>query len=105
MKADLIRALVLRSGKAEYFRCVERTIERCTFVTKRKDGSPEQRLTFTMEDGRRQWSKSQEAWDKSGWTKNPADMLVGNCGSRLARLEYPDVVHGLYCREEMEMDE
>ena len=43
-----------------------------------------------------------DKWDKSGWGKNPADMLVARAGAKLARLVYPDVVHGLYAPEEME---
>jgi hypothetical protein len=38
----------------------------------------------------------------SGWTKSPNDMLVARASAKLARLVYPDVVHGLYAREEME---
>ena len=101
LAADTIRALVLRSGSAEYFRCTERTNEKATFVTKRK-GEPEMSLTFTMDDARRAWSKSDDAWNKSGWGKNPADLLIARAGAKLARLVYPDVVHGLYAREEFD---
>jgi 5'-3' exonuclease len=101
LSADLIRALVIRSGLAQYFRCTERTAERATFVTKRGD-DPEFALTVTLEEMRRAWPKDQAAWDKSGWGKNPADMLVARAGSKLARLVYPDVVHGVYTPEEMQ---
>jgi 5'-3' exonuclease len=101
LAADLIRALVLRSGMAEYFRCTERTAERATFVTKRK-GDPELALSYTIAEGRTAWQKSEDAWLKSGWTKNPADMLVARAGAKLARLVYPDVTHGLYAPEELE---
>lgn len=101
LAADTIRALVLRSGSAEYFRCTERTNKKATFVTKRK-GEPEMSLTFTMDDARRAWSKSDDAWNKSGWGKNPADLLIARAGAKLARLVYPDVVHGLYAREEFD---
>lgn len=101
MKADLIRALVLRSGKVEYFRCSERDNDHATFVAKR-NGDPEISLTFTIEDARRAWSKSPEAWEKSGYGKNPADMMVARAGAKLARLVAPDVVHGLYAAEEIE---
>jgi DNA polymerase-1 len=100
-KADLIRALVLRSDKIEYFRCTERTDERATFIAKR-NGDPEIKLTFTIEDARRAWSKGDEAWTKSGYGKNPADMLVARAGAKLARLVAPDIAHGLYVREELE---
>lgn len=101
LSADLIRALVIRSGLAEYFRCSERSAEKATFVTKRT-GDPEMSLTVTIGEMRTAWAKDQAAWDKSAWGKNPADMLVARAGSKLARLVYPDVVHGVYTREEIE---
>ena len=101
MAADFIRALVLKSGVVEYFRCTLRTEAAATFVAKRK-GEPEISLTFTIEDGRRAYSKSDESWAKSAWGKNPADMCVARAGAKLARLVAPDVVSGLYAREELE---
>lgn len=101
LSADLIRALIIRSGLAVYFRCTERTPTKATFVTKRGD-DPEMSLTVTIEEMRQAWAKDQGSWDKSGWGKNPADMLVARAGSKLARLVYPDVVHGIYTREELE---
>jgi 5'-3' exonuclease len=104
LSADLIRALVLRSGMAKYFRCTERTAERATFETQRGDDPPIS-LTMTIEEGRAAWAGTQEKWDKSGWGKNPADMLVARAGAKLARLVYPDVVHGLYAPEEFDRAE
>ena len=101
LAADLIRALVIRSGEAKYFRCTERTPERATFVTKRGD-DPELSLTVTIDEAKTAWKGSKQAWDASGWGKVPADMLVARAGSKLARLVFPDVVHGLDAREEME---
>jgi 5'-3' exonuclease len=100
LSADLIRALVIRSGLAKYFRCTERTATRATFETQRGDDPPIS-LSFTIEEARQAWGKSLDAWDKSGWGKNPADMLVARAGAKLARLVYPDVVHGLYAPEEL----
>lgn len=99
LAADLIRALVLRHDAIEYFRCVERTDERATFTAKRK-GDPEISLTFTIEDGRRAWSKKPEAWEASGWGKNPADMCVARASSKLARLVAPEIAFSLYAPEE-----
>ncbi len=101
MSAGTIQSLVLKSKLAAYFRCTERTAERATFVTKRGD-DPEMALTYTIEDGKQAWSKDEAAWKKSGWGRNPADMLVARAASKLARLVYPDVVSGLYAPEEME---
>lgn len=101
MAADLIRAQVLKSGIVEYFRCTERTDDKATFVAKRK-GDPEISLTFTVEDGRRAWSKTDAAWAQSGWGRSPADMCVARASSKLARLIAPEIVHGFYSPEELE---
>jgi hypothetical protein len=110
MKANAIMGVVMKSPQCEYFRVVERTNERATFVTKRK-GDPEVSLTFTIEDGRRGYAKRDsadpskpdaKAWDGSGYTRNPADQLVARASSKLARLVYPDVVFNLYAPEEFD---
>jgi len=101
MSAGTIQSLVIKSGKAKYFRCSERTDQRATFETQRGDDPPIA-LSFSVEDGRRAWPKDDAAFAKSGWGKNPADMCVARAATKLARLVYPDVVSGLYAPEEME---
>lgn len=101
LSADLIRAMVIRSGVAHFFRCTERTATRATFETQRGDDPPIS-LTFTIEEARAAWPKDDIAWLKSGWGRNPADMLVARAGAKLARLVFPDVVHGIYAPEEVE---
>src|ERR1017187_2063917 len=49
LAADLIRALIIKSGKAKFFRCSERTAERATFETQRGDDPPVS-LTYTVEE-------------------------------------------------------
>lgn len=100
MTADLIRARCLSSPACEYFRIVERSAEKATWVTKRK-GDPEVTLTYTISDGRQAWQKDQKAWDASAWGKRPANMVTKTASSELARLVYPDVVGGFYCPEEL----
>lgn len=100
LSADLIRALVINSGHARYFRCTERTPERATFETQRGDDPPIA-LSFTIEEGRAAWAKSDDAWAKSGWGKFPADMLVARASAKLARLVYPDICFGLYTTDEI----
>lgn len=101
MSADLIRALVLKSGHAEYFRCLERTATQATFLTKRK-GDPEVKLTFTVAEGRAAWPKDDAGFQKSGWGRNPADMCVARASAKLARLVYADVVFNMYAPEEFD---
>jgi hypothetical protein len=97
LAADLLRALILRSGKAKYFRATERTNEAATFETQRGDDPP-MTLRYTMADA----ELAGLVKEKSGWKKNPADMLIARAGSKLARLVYPDVVHGIYAPEEFD---
>jgi hypothetical protein len=100
LAAGAIHSLVLTSGKAKYFRCTERTATKVTFETQRGDDPP-MALTFTIEEARQAWPKDEKAWLASGWGKNPADMLVARALTKLARLVYPDITHGLYAPEEL----
>jgi 5'-3' exonuclease len=100
LPAAVIVALVLRSGKAKYFRCTERTAERATFETQR-NGDPPISLAYTIQEARQAWPKDDKAFVASGWGKNPADMLVARASSKLARLVFPDVVHGIYDPDEL----
>lgn len=96
LSAEAIRALVLRSGKAKFFRCTERTPTRATFETQRGDDPP-MSLTYTIEEAQTAGAKN-----GSGYTKNPADMLVARASAKLARLVYPDVTNGMYASEEID---
>lgn len=97
LKADALRATVIRSGILHYFRCTERTAERATFKAKRGD-DPEITLTYTIAEA----NAAGLVKPNSGWAKNPADMLVARAGSKLARLIAPDVIHGIYSTEEFD---
>lgn len=101
LSADLIRALVLKSGACDYFRCVTRTNDGATWETQRKGQAP-QTLSFTLDDGKLAWSKDEKAWKASGWGKNPADMCVARASAKLCRLVYADVCFNLCAPEEME---
>lgn len=102
MSSDLIRGLIMRSGKAKYFRCTERTATQATFETQRVDDDFVYKLTFTIQEGRAAFSGTQEKWEKSGWGRNPADMCVARASSKLGRLAYADVVHNLISAEEVQ---
>lgn len=97
LAADAIRALVMRSGKAKFFRCTERSTERATFEAQRGEDPP-LTLTFTMLEAQ----TAGVVKKGSGWEKHPADMLVARASSKLARLMFPDVVFGLYSPEELD---
>jgi len=91
LSADLIRALIIRSGKAKYFRPVERTDTRATWETQRGDDPPVS-LTFTIEEAR----QAGVVRPNSGWVKYPTDMLTARASAKLARLIYADIVFNLF---------
>jgi len=97
LSAGLIVALVLKSGLAEYFTCTVRTPEKATYITQRKGDPKPIELSFTIEEAR----DAGYIKPNSGWTRNPADMMVARAGAKLARLVYPDVTFGLYDPDEI----
>lgn len=106
--AALMQALCLRSPVCEYFRYVpEESVpgEKATFVTKRA-GNPELKHTFTIQQaiqmGLVDRGKDAAAQKDNNYNKNPDAMLRARCRSELARIEYADVVFGMYSREELE---
>jgi 5'-3' exonuclease len=112
LSAQAMVALVLRGGFAEFFEPVSFSDTEATFETQRKGGRNPVRLTHTIEMAQRAWGAGQpdtakwdakrlDAWQKSGWGKTPADMLVARATSRLARMVYPDLLAGLYTPDEL----
>ena len=95
LSADLLVAIVRRSGLCESWQVVTSTAERCTIETKRRGEPTAARKTWTMEDARRASLNG-----KGTWGSYPAQMLRHRCAADLAREVYPDVVLGLYAPEE-----
>jgi hypothetical protein len=99
MYADAMIALVLVSGKAEYFHRVESSATEATYETKRKGSPKAATLTVTIDDAK-----------AAGWTSNakytsePRRMLEARCKSQLARDCYPDVLRGMAAAEDIEAD-
>jgi DNA polymerase-1 len=91
LAADALRALVIKSGKAKFFRCTERTTERATFETQRGDDPPIS-LSYSVAEAQAAGVMK----PNSGWAKHSADMCIARASSKLARLVYPDVCAGLY---------
>lgn len=98
LAADTMVALVLGSGKAEYFRAVEVSDERVTYETRRVGNPEPQSATWTIADATRAGLMSND-----NWRKYPRAMLKARCRAELSRDVYPDVLAG--CYEESEADE
>jgi 5'-3' exonuclease len=104
LAADALRALVLKSGAAKFFRIVERTEKIATWETWRIGDPMAIKLSYTLTQARAAWQKDQKGWDASGWGRHPEDMLSARASAKLARLVYPDVLFGLYAIEELRDD-
>lgn len=98
LSADLLVALVRRSGECASWRVVESTDTRCEIRTTRKGESQEEVCIWTMERAVKAGVTS-----KPTWKNFPAQMLKARAAAELARQVYPDVgIAGLYTRDEIE---
>ena len=96
LSAQLMVAIILNSGKADYFRLIESTDTSCTYETKRKGRTEPTTHTYTIDDAR-----TAGLLDNDNWKKRPKPMLRARCSSELSRIEYPDLLAGLYTPEEL----
>lgn len=104
LHASLITALVIRSGKADYFKLVKSTDEEAIYKTHRKDDpDPEPTVfRFTIEEAQRaNYTYVREGKRGGNWQKIPRTMLRHRCATELARAVYPDVVMCLYTPDEL----
>ena len=97
LSADLMAALVLRSGVAEYFCPVELSETQATYETRRKGAKNSLRMSFSTADA----DRAGLVRDKGSWKKYGGDMCRARAIARLARTVYPDVCFGLYTPEEI----
>jgi hypothetical protein len=98
LSAQLMVALVLKSGLAKYFEPEEFDDKHAVFVTHRKG----QRKPVRMEHTIVMAQTAGLVKPNSNWVKVPIDMLCARAQSRLCRMVYPDVVGGLYTPDEIE---
>jgi hypothetical protein len=97
LSADLMMALCLQSPDCDFFRMVESTNTKATFEAKRIRDDKATPLTFTMEDAERAGLTTTNA----NYKKYPAQMLRARCIAGLARLVFPEKMHGLYTPDEL----
>lgn len=96
LSADLMVALCLKSPECEYFRCVESTADKATYAAKRFN-NPERKHSWTIDQAKRA-----NLANKDVWKAYPEDMLRHRAAAPLARELFPNLLLGLYCREELE---
>ena len=96
LSADLMVAVVRRSGVCAGWRTVRSTAEECVIETTRVGEDHPATKTWTLADARRAGVTG-----KPIWSQYPAQMLRHRCAADLAREVYPDVLLGLYDPEEL----
>ena len=95
LAADMMVAVVRRSGHCESWRVVESTPHTCTITTLRRGESEPESVTWTAEDAKRAGCGGQT------WQRFPRQMLAHRAAAELARGVYPDVLLGLYTPDEL----
>ena len=97
LAADAMVAVVMSSGAARHFVCVESS-ERIAIYEAQRVGSPKPlRKSFSIEEAERA-----NLLGKDNWKKYPQRMLEARAKAALARDLFPDVLHGIYTPEELE---
>lgn len=98
LAADAMVAVVLGSGKANYFTCIEESDTSVTYETHRKGDPKPRRRTWTIEQ-----AKKAALHLKDNWRGYPRDMLAARAKSGLARDVYPDVLAGVFTHDELDV--
>lgn len=96
LSADTMVALVLSSGLADYFMCIEETDAKVVYETKRKGAPEAQRSTWSTEDTKRAGLNT-----KDNWRLYTRAMMKARCKAALARDAFPDVCAGCYDPDEL----
>ncbi len=94
--ADLMIGLCRQSPDCEYFRCSQTDENGATFIAKRRSDSEPTTLSFTRKD-----AQNAELLSNAMYKKYPAAMFRARAGSALARLMFPEKMHGLYTPDEL----
>lgn len=97
LSADLMAALVKRSGACKYWQLVEMSRTVCTLETQRVGDPSPTRYSYSIEDAQAAGLLSSQTWKA-----HPAAMLKARCTTALARAVYPDLVMGLYDPDELD---
>ncbi len=104
--ADLIRALAERDPNFEYLMPIEISPTRCVWRGKNKKHPTYVDLPYTLEEAEAADLVKLTKWNKpNNWMMRPQDMLMKTAASKLARLLWPGATLGLYCAEEMGVEE
>lgn len=103
LSGAMMVALVLRSGKAEYFELVKSDGKEAIYATKRVGGRREIEMGFTIQDAEaaQLLKPPKDPAKLSNWLKYPRTMLRWRAATELCRAVYPDVVSNIYTPDEL----
>lgn len=106
ISAELMRALILQTGHD--LEILESTREVCRMRGRRRGSETWTEASWTIQEARntKVFLSKEKGWgalaSKSQWVSWPADMLLARATTRLARMIFPDVIHGLRSTEELQ---
>ena len=96
ISAEAMRALILQHGHE--IAVEESTSARCTIRGRRAGSEQWTSVTWTLDDAKRAGG----LLHKDTWKSYPRQMLTARATAELARLIFPDVIHGMRALEEMD---
>lgn len=104
MSAPLIAGLILRSTLCDFFECIETSDKFATYATHRRGSYSKdpKLLTYTIEEAEQAGllALTKKGYE-TNWHKRPKTMLRWRCAVELGRMEFPDIVKGLYTVDEI----
>lgn len=93
----MVAVCVAKRDICEYFTVIETTVTYATYETKRVGSHDPVRMSFTIDQ-----AKNAGLLGKDNWRNFPDDMLRARASSKLARAVYPDLLLGIYTKDEIE---
>lgn len=96
ISAELMRALIQQAGHE--LRVTETTSARCKMRGRRRGEDEWTEVTYSMDEA----TKAGDSKRNSNYQTRPADMLVARATTRLARILFADVIHGMRSIEELQ---
>lgn len=106
ISAEMMRALVLQAGHELHI--VESTRERCKIRGRRKGSEQWTEAVWTIQEAHQTqvFVSKEKGWgalaSKPQWRSWPTEMLLARATTRLVRMIFPDVVHGMRSVEELQ---
>lgn len=106
ISAEMMRALILQAGHE--LQITESTRERCSIRGRRAGQEEWTTSTWTIQEAQQTkvFLSKDKGWGplaaKSQWLSWPTEMLLARATTRLARMIFPDVIHGMRSVEELQ---